>query len=284
MLFGHLGFLSEINRFWICSVVGEKGSCKDLLVTELAAENYLRYGWKFYSNQYHLFNDPLYKKISPYGVPVDWHTGMAVATVSGQSSLAQYLLTLPKDGLVNIPCDENQEFYIPDVRRRVVSLTEAGRYLREYKYFEDLFEFARKVKNVFFFPSDRASHIDLMRLHCYPIVRFDQLFGFKGGLWGYNIDTGYTKRRTGKFIFLPTGKYTGVYDTEDFSESPDVLISAVRKEIEIEQNKRGRNGLSAMGAVSGVEEMDALITYQRNIYQANLSLLREAKKPKRPKY
>jgi hypothetical protein len=236
MIIGADSLLSEISRFWIVSIAGEKGSGKDLLCNDLAYF-WLKRGYKFWSNQFHVWNDPLYRE---------------PATEQEERFAVDM---------------EGSKLY-PDIYKRVVVLSEGGRYLREYKYFEDLFEFARKMKSVFFFPSDRLPHLDLQRLLLYPRFSFQQMFGFLGGVWGYRVETGFTRRREGTFIFLPFKRYIGVYDTEDYTENPDKILAVIRKQIDIAQKIRGRDGISAMGTVTGSGEFDQQITFQRQIEQA----------------
>ena len=245
MIFGASSLFSEISRWWLVSVIGEKGAGKDLLVCELAAKGWLSRGYKFYSNQFSVWNDPLYRP------PLD------VAFEQER---------------------KNRDGSFTDIRRRVGVLTEGGRYLREYKYFENLFEFARKVEMIFFFPGDRPPHADLMRFYLYPIVQFEQLFGILGGVWGWKVDTGWSKPRTGSFWWFPGSLYKGVYDTHDFSESPDVLLKAVETAIEADQIARGRNGLQSMGKFAEGVEQDAQFTYQKRIEQFTLSLLNKKRR------
>lgn len=242
--------LSEISRFWICSIVGEKGSGKDLLACEIAAMGWLckPHNYKFYSNQFSVWNDPIYRD------PVNDYEADRV--VRGGVNAGKYV----------------------DIRKRVCVLSEGGRYLREYKYFEDLMEFARKIKTVFFFPSDRPPHADLMRLHLAPVIRFEQVVGVLGGVWMWKVETGWSRPRTGQFTFLPGSKYVGVYDTQDFTENPDFLLQAVRDAIEIDQRLRGRNGVQSVGGSAEVSEMDAQITFQKRIEQYTLSLPKQGQR------
>lgn len=280
MLLGADMLVANLNRFWIASVVGEKGAGKDLLCTEIAAM-YLKRGYKFYTNQMHIWNDPLYIKVYP-AKGMNWNTAIAVSALYPSVIDRDFIHNSPKDFIFHVSTMSEDEFVLlPDIKNRVVNFSEGGRYLREYKYFENLFEFARKFKNIFLFPSDRPSHVDLMRFHIYPKVRFDQYFGFAGGVWGFNVDTGYTARKSGSFVWFPFKKYVGVYDTEDTSFSPQDYLEAINKSIEIEQVRRGRDGISAMGNFAQGEEYDAQVTFQRNIQVARLSLLQESRKPKR---
>lgn len=244
MIIGVDALLAKISRFWIVSVVGEKGACKDLLVSELATY-WLRQGYKFYSNQLGVWNDPIYR-----------------FPENEQEEKDSTTLDINQSGV---------KVFV-DIRRRVCVLSEGGRYLREYKYFEDLFEFARKVKTIFFFPSTRPPHVDLQVLTLSPRFQFEEYFGFLGGVWRWSVSDGYNKPQIGHFLFLPFGRYIGIYDTGDFTENPDKLLKAIRQLIDVEQKKRGRDGISSMATTGEANEMDALISHQKRIEQYALSL------------
>lgn len=246
MLIGAEGLRAELDFHRIVSVMGNLGAGKDLLCHHLAMP-YLRAGYKFYSNQFSVWNDPLYlpsDSSDPYALLEDVQKA---------------------DGVERL-------YMRPDIKRRVVVLSEGGRYLRKYEYFEDLTEFARKVDNYFLLPSKRAPHVDLLDLSVYPIVPFKQLLGIEGGVWGYTVETGFRKIKRGTFIFLPERDVIGVYDTKDFTETPNVLLEALRKYITADQKVRGRNGLQTLGGLAVGADEDFQLAIARRAQQAFASV------------
>lgn len=261
MLLGASSLRAEIDYRRIVSIVGERGAGKDLLSHELAIP-YLDRGYLYYSNQFSVWNDPLYVKLEGQ---------TEINAIKGITEHIEYKngqAYIKRRGEVAMVSDN----LLPIIRRRVVVLSEAGKYLREYKYFEDLLEYARKMKLYFFFPSVRESHADLMSLCIYPIFPFKPVFGFDGGVWGWWLDTGYRKKKRGVFIFLPKRELIGVYDTSDYTENPNVLLECVRKEITLDQITRGRNGLQAVEGIATGVDADHQTAIARRAEQLALSL------------
>jgi hypothetical protein len=194
-----------LRRYRIVNIQGERGAGKDMLALELAVF-YLRRGYRYWTNQLCIWNDPIYRD----------------------------------DGS-------------PDVKHRIVTLSEAGRYIREYRYFQDIFEFARKFDQYLLLPSVRPPHEDLQAFTVSPT--------FFRPVWQYVLFDGVSAYKTGRFIFIPSRRYMGVYDTLDVSLRPDPLLRAIERQIEIEAAARGRDKLSVMAedtdpvtAASGAEQ------------------------------
>lgn len=234
---------AELDYYRIVSILGERGAGKDLLTHHLAMP-YLQAGYKFYSNQFSLWNDDLWR------VP--------------QNDFERDHAFVREDG----------KKYFPDVHKRVIVLSEAGRYLREYRYFEDMIEYARKLKNYFFFPSVRASHEDLLDFTIHPVLPFKPFLGIEGGVWAWTLDNGLRHKKGGLFVFYPEKDIIGVYDTEDFTENPDKILQAIRSFVEVQQKIRGRDGIQTVAGVASGQELDAQAKIARRLQQASAALSR----------
>lgn len=256
MIFGAQSsdLFADIERYRIVSIVGYRGVGKDLLATELSVR-FLDRGYRFWSNQLHVWNDPLW---------CDWDEW---------KSYNPRISSLVDSGLGSYP----------NVRKFAVVLSEAGRYLRRYEYFEDMFEFSRKLDTYYFFPSVRPPHEDLQCLLIYPsLLQFSRFFSFfSGGLWNYKVQDGLNAEKIGKFWFFPSKKYIGVYDTEDPTSTTEEYLSVIRLQIELEQNARNRDGLQSLDAHFLGDDAESLRTHQARIFQANQALLSKISKSKR---
>jgi hypothetical protein len=113
MILGGQELFNDLKLYRLVSIVGFRGAGKDLLASEMS-KPFLEKGYKFYSNQLHIWNDRLY--VSDRDV-----------------YLSRYRGDKRFPNFENVPVVAEY----PDVRRRVVILSEAGRYLRTYACFED---------------------------------------------------------------------------------------------------------------------------------------------------
>lgn len=243
--------LSKVNKHFLASIAGEKGTGKDLLACEIARRFMDASVYKFYSNQFNVWNDPLYVDRETY---LRWRQRWGYKTD-------------------NIP--ERDKY--PDVLKRVLVITEAGDYLREMKIFKNLVLFARKMKQIFLLPSTWEPHANLQVLTLFPIWTFKETLGIDGGIWAWKEDTGRSRSKSGFFIFIPGWENKGVYDTYDFSESASVPLKAVEQEIEIDQLSRGRSGIQTMEGGTGDIDMEHQLAIQKR-YQQNLISLQKQRR------
>jgi len=154
---------------------------------------------------------------------------------------------------------------IIDVRGSVFWLSEAGRYLRTWKYFENLYEFTRKLDVFLFLPSIRAPHADLAEYYCESVTFSQAMFGmWFCPVWRWGVRTGNGTNYGGWFVFIPSRSEVGIYDTDDLSKSTDEVLSWFGQTIEhVQRNLYGRDGIQEVAG--GQEDYDA--DYQARIAQ-----------------
>jgi len=235
-LVGALDFLSHLDNYRIVSITGWRGSGKDLLATELSY-HYLKQGMAYYSNQRCVWNDPLYYDKTLPNTPVAEGESMA--------GLSPVVIRLPW------------------ARKRVYQISEGGRYLRKWQYFENMFEFTRKLKDIILIPSVRVGHEDLAQLLVFPLISMKMYFGINGGLWGWQVDTGLNRTYGGWFYHYPTIGY-GTYDTEDFSENTNMAVNTITEEVERTQREvYGRDGIQQVAGGQDALDEEWLSTIRR---------------------
>lgn len=235
-------FLAHLDSYRICSITGFRGSGKDLLAFELS-RYWLDRGYMFYSNQRAVWNDSL--------------TRLAVGDEQA------HIVTQDQRG--------EMISWVYEVSHRVYVLSEGGRYLRKWAYFENMFEFARKMDVYILIPSVRIGHEDLAQLLVYPVIPFRTYLGTDGGVWYWTVDTGLNKKYGGWFIHIP--KDIGVYDTDDLSENTNVVINAFAQEVERRNKKYGRDELLKVDGFEEAPDEEYQASIARKIQQAALSLL-----------
>lgn len=235
-------FLAHLDSYRIASITGFRGSGKDLLAFELS-RYWLDRGYMFYSNQRAVWNDPLYR----------------VAIGDEEADL--------------IKVDQRGEpiDYVNMVRHRVYNLSEGGRYLRKWAYFENMFEFARKFDIYVLIPSVRIGHEDLAQLLVYPLIPFRTYLGMDGGVWRWSVDTGLNKKYGGWFIHWPNNDF-GLYDTEDLSENTNFVIEMFASEVKRTLKKYGRDQLPEMEIFEETPDEEYQSAIARKLQQVALSL------------
>lgn len=286
-------FVSHLDLLRTAAVTGGKGTGKDLLCFELS-QYYLRRGYRFTSNQRTVWSDPLYQKkrltleqwnakkesykIDEKGwyklVPQDMSFDRLMLGDDVQQRYSKVYMKpdeMMEFGQTHGKDDKGYFYWMPDVTKRVLILSEGGRYLRAWKYFENLYEFTRKTDNYIFIPSIRLPHVDMCELIVMNVFPFKQFFGTNGGVWYWYISgQGIAKPKNGVFIHVP--KEYGLYDTKDLSDSPTETITAFTRQIQyIQETSYGRNGLSIMDGFSSGDELDGLATVSRTLERAALS-------------
>lgn len=288
-------FLAQVDLLRTVAITGAKGTGKDLLAFELS-QVYLEKGYKFASNQRSVWNDPLYniERLTPE----QWQQETAryqvdqkgVYEIVERKELSGFLsLVFGDDQKVTKRRDltdkdiyeftqiygkDDQGFYrrVPDVFHRAMVITEGGRYLRKWVYFENMYEFTRKTDNYIFIPSIRLPHVDLCELVCINVFPFKFITGRPGGVFYWYVGgSGISKPISGWFVHFP--KDIGIYDTKDFSTSPTEVIEWFTRQIDdTQRNQYGRDGLSQMASGSSSDEQDSIANYARQIERASLSL------------
>jgi len=158
------------------------------------------------------------------------------------------------------------------LKHSVLILDEGGRYLREWRYFENIFEFSRKFDNIILIPSTRVAHENLAEFICRPEMWIQRLIPGKFGYWTYTVKTG-DKDITGSFYYRPDSS-VGVYDTFDVSQSPSFIIEAFSKLIALEAQKRGRSADSVLrvGNDADIDAQAALLRNQKKNFSEFVSL------------
>jgi hypothetical protein len=169
---------------------------------------------------------------------------------------------------------KNNVDYIKD---SVLILDEGGRYLREWKYFEDMFEYARKFNNIILIPSTRVAHENLAEFIARPNVILQRILPTKFNWWSYTVKTGDVDIN-GSFYFNPT--VIGVYDTLDISRNPLFIIEAFGRLISAEAVRRGRpaDSVSKMGGDSDFSEQSEIIRASAKNTENLLSILKRSRK------
>jgi len=169
-------------------------------------------------------------------------------------------------------CEQKIETNPEYLKHSVIILDEGGRYLREWKFFEDLFEYARKFDNIILIPSTRIAHENLSEFICRPNLWLQRILPGKLNYWSYQIKTG-DHDIIGSFWYKP-GETIGVYDTFDVSRSPVYIIKAFSALIQSEAAKRGRSPDTVFSLVMGTETdgQSALLFNQAKTARALLSL------------
>jgi len=293
-------FLSHLDLLRTVAIAGGKGTGKDLLAFELS-KYYLERGYRFTSNQNTVWSDPLYKKV--YLTEDQWRRKIApfgydnrgvYRLVRRDMSFVGLLTGQPVEDTFEkkyLRYDEQLEFsqsygrdqngyyfWQPDVTRRVLVLSEGGRYLRAWKYFENMYEFTRKTDNYILIPSIRLPHVDLCEMIVVNVFPFRQYFGTNGGVWYWTISgQGLAKPKNGWFIHIP--KEYGLYDTEDLSDSPTATIEAFTRQIQyIQESRYKRDGLSILEGFSEGGELDGLATIARSLERSAISAQNKGKK------
>jgi hypothetical protein len=287
-------FLSHLDLLRTVAIAGGKGTGKDLLAFELS-RYYLDRGYRFTSNQQTVWSDPLYKKV--YMTDEEWRRKISAF---GIDSKGPYRLVRRDNSFIRLVTgeevtedvtekvylrydemlefaqshgkDDNGYFYWqPDVTRRVLILSEGGRYLRAWKYFENMYEFTRKTDNYILIPSIRLPHVDLCEMVVVNILPFRQYIGTNGGVWYWTISgQGLAKPKNGWFIHIP--KEYGLYDTKDLSDSPTATITAFTRQIQhIQETQYKRDRLSVLEGFSESGELDGLATIARSLERSALS-------------
>jgi len=303
MLFLASDFLSHLDLLRTAAITGGKGTGKDLLAFELA-QYYLRRGYRFTSNQRTVWSDPLYKKrrlrddawnkkrgsyeLDPVkgwykNIPVDTSFDALMAPHLGEIEPRYERRYLRPDEMLEFSQTHGRDgdgyyFWEPDVTKRVLILSEGGRYLRAWKYFENMYEFTRKTDNYILIPSIRLPHVDLCEMIVMNVFPFKQFFGTNGGLWYWYIGgQGIAKPKSGVFIHVPT-QY-GLYDTKDLSDSPTQTITAFTRQIQfIQETSYNRDGLSILDGFSDGNELDGLATIARSLERSALSSQNKGKR------
>lgn len=293
-------FLSHLDLLRTCVISGGKGTGKDLLSFELS-KYYLNRGYRFASNQDNVWNDPLYKKV--YLTEDQWRKKFSqfgyddkgayryrrrdntfIRLLTGadveDSYIKQYLQYDEQLEIAQSYGKDQDGYYflMPDVTRRVLVLTEGGRYLRNWKYFENMYEFTRKTDNYILIPSIRLPHVDLCEMIVVNILPFRQYVGTNGGVWYWTISgQGLAKPKNGWFIHIPN-EY-GIYDTGDLSDSPTAAITAFTRQIQhIQETQYKRDPLSVMEGFSSDTDMDGLATIARTLNRAAVSAQNKSKR------
>lgn len=297
MLFGASDFLSHLDLLRTCAITGGKGTGKDLISFELS-RHFLSRGYRFTSNQRTVWSDPLYKKvrlspeewkqkISRFGqdekgrwyrlVPVDMSFQYLMAGTRQIEQVYERVFLRPDEMIEFAQThgfdDQGYFYWQPDVQHRVLVISEGGRYLRAWKYFENMYEFTRKTDNYVLIPSIRLPHVDLCELVVMNVFPFKQFFGTNGGVWYWYISgQGIAKPKSGVFLHVPSPKEYGLYDTKDLSDSPTATITAFTRQIQhIQETQYKRNGLSILEGFSSGDELDGLATIARSLERSALS-------------
>lgn len=286
-------FLAQLDLLRTCAITGGKGTGKDLLAFELS-RYYLDQGFKFSTNQNSVWNDPLFtikrlsfdewqKIVSNYKIDTKGVYSEVPQAVDFMKLFfnddtpnvkKRYYTEKELNDLAVVYGKDDDGYFVrvPDMKRRVMVLSEGGRYLRKWAYFENLFEFTRKTDNYIFIPSIRLPHVDLCELVCINVFPLKLIFGIPGGLFYWYVSgAGLAKPIFGLFFHYPTD--IGVYDTNDLSTSPTESIEWFTRQIDdIQKTGYGRDGIQAMVSQSSTTEQDDLATYARQIERASLSL------------
>jgi hypothetical protein len=297
-------FLSHLDMLRTCAITGGKGTGKDLLAFELS-KYYLRRGYRFTSNQRTVWSDPLYikermsdEKWQSIKSDFVWDAEKGWCKKIKRDRSFDFLmfgdasiLANPLYDLVPLRYDELLEFsqnyghddegfyyWRPDVRHRVLILSEGGRYLRAWKYFENMYEFTRKTDNYIFIPSIRLPHVDLCELIVMNIFPFKQFLGINGGVWYWYIGgQGIAKPKKGVFVHIPT-EY-GLYDTKDLSDSPTSAITAFTRQIQyIAKTEYQRDSVSILDGFGSGDELDGLASIARSLERSALSTQNKGRK------
>lgn len=252
------GFLAAFSVSRVCTITGAPGTGKTLMAFELAMP-FLKDGYSLASNIQNVWQDPLYRSWEDY-IPT--------------SSIIVRWMKKNKAS----PKDAKDYFELPDVcpwvYRRYYPLDEAGRYLRAWKYFENLAQFPRKFRTYICIPSLRVPHADLASLLAICVVPFRQFlpFNMEGGLYYWQYDNGTTAvTLRGTFVYYAP-KTIGIYDTDDLSEVTDGLIQSFTAAIDLRQKEYGRHGISALGNIAEDGDTEEQRRIANRIERAALSL------------
>lgn len=158
------------------------------------------------------------------------------------------------------------------VKHSIIILDEGGRYLREWKYFENMFEFARKFDNIILIPSVRIAHENLAEFVCRPVTWLQRVLPIGLNYWTYTVKTG-DQDIFGSFWFRASDSI-GVYDTLDVSQNPKFIIESFSACIAEEAKRRGRSIESVLGLASDQEsdQQAALLRGQEKVARRLLSV------------
>ena len=297
-LYGASEFLSHLDLLRTVAITGGKGSGKDLISFELS-DYFLNRGYKFASNQNNVWQDDLYikeywdserlKKFRSSFIRIGNKPARMVRVDMRIEQICFGLETEERFEPVEIKGDElldlkesygydDQGFYYlrPNVRNMVLVLTEGGRYLRRWKYFEDMYEFTRKTNNYILIPSIKLPHVDLCEMILINVFPFVQYTGMNGGVWYWYIGgQGLMKPKSGAFVHVPNPNKYGIYDTNDLSKSPTEAIKAFSRQIRlIQEEEYNRDFLSTLGDIVEGGDDSGLANFARTIERASLSLPR----------
>lgn len=213
---------SMLDECRVVSIAGVKGAGKTAMAFELA-EYYLRKGYGFYSNIQNVWNDNLYSEV----MITPKHT----------------VVTAEDGGL------------LPDVYHKVLILDEGGRYLREWKYFENLFEFTRKTDNYLLIPSTRIAHQNLQEYLLIPWLPLYQFY-LPGTIWEWRYDNGTSSPYHDFFWHMP-GRSIGVYDTQDISFTTTSIINAFTEFLDLYARiDFGRDGIQSVESIGGAADTE----------------------------
>ena len=251
-------FLANLDQLRTLVITGGKGTGKDVLASELAV-HFLDKGYRFFSNQEHVWNDQPFEEEEV--TPEQWEALRASFILDrSDHQIKRRVLDYSHANIAKMLFDEeippitrevvlkpqdvqefNDTYYrnsdgrlmhrVPKVKRMVIQLTEGGRYLRAWRYFENMYEMTRKTDNYIFVPSIRMPHEEMCEMVCECAFSF-ALLGFNGGgIWVWQVGGGNLRKALrGWFIHWP-GE-VGLYNTMDYSSRPDEIIRWFTREIE----------------------------------------------------
>lgn len=144
------------------------------------------------------------------------------------------------------------------IKHSVIIMEEAGHHMRKWEYFEPLVLYKRKFDTFIFLPSARLPHENLSEFVAKPLPWLQRLMPINLNYWTYVQGSG-DQDFLGSF-WVSQGVSTGVYDTHDVSYAPDEIVDAFRRQIDWDNQQKGRSDkFSGVGSSNDLDAEAALL-------------------------